>query len=490
MARFQKILCIACAVLICAAQVSGFDVNGVIGRMKAGQNLACGKAADVGFWIVSRAEVVPEPGMSANEVNELGLALAKKEIAAFFGTTVKSRESASSVVTVEVKNGVETSSVADVVKEALTVDVNQFLRGVAVYRTVKKDKAVEVYCYTSMRIINAAGEMAKMKAQLPPDTVAALGLAAASGTESVQILREKALASAKRFAVEQVLGSAVAANTQVQDSTKIHSRIYASAAGFVEEFRIVSEGTTPDGYVVKIVAKVARNKLLNNYTAFMKAMGDPGFAVVTNQKDLYMSLCDFFSGLGVRVVADDKTADYIIEAMGDFRRLVHPATRISGVQLSLWIRIMNPRTGQELFAIKNDPKQAAVFHATGERQVELAAQKAFAQVKKPLHAKLNQLLGKMSATGREIQVVIDNYSESFAKELNIIVKAVEGVPGCSNVNLKVDDISQTATISANYTATMEALADFLKSRLAKDIEYPVRRPKVKSLSTNVLHMTY
>lgn len=485
-----RLFIVAVALLAGAVQLGAFDVDGVISRMKDGQNLACGKAPDAGFWIVSCAEVSPEPGMSPNEVNELGLALAKKEIAAFFGTTVKSSESASTVTQLRTENGTETSSTEEVIKEAMTVDVNQFLRGVALYRTVKNGAVVKVYCYTSMRVINAAADMERMKAQLPPDTVMAMGLAAGGGNESTAALQQRALLAAKRFAVEQVLTTSVAANTQVQDSTKIHSRIYADASGFVEEFRIVSEGVTPDGYMVKIVAKVARNKLMSNYASFMKAMGDPGFAVVTNQKDLYMYLCDFFSGLGVRVVADQNAADYIIDAMGDFRGVVHPATRINGVQLSLWVRIFNAKTGKELFAVKNDPRRAAVFHATGERQVEIAAEKACAQLRQPLHEKLNQLIGKMSATGREIQVVIDNYSEAFANELQITIKAVEGIPGCSNVNVKVDDINQQAVITANYTATMEALADFLKSRLEKDIAYPVRRPKVKGFSNNTLNMTY
>ena len=473
-----------------AFSLHGLDVANVIARMKNGQNLACGSDPQAGFWIVSCAEVYPEPKMTPNEVSELGLAMAKKEMAAFFGTTVKSSESVSKLTKLQVNNGIETSSEEEIVKEALNIDVNQFLRGVAVYQTIKSAESVKVYCYTSVRVMSAVKEMEQMKSQLPPDTVMAMGIAMGTANDSVAILREKSLAAAKRFAVEQVLGSAVAANTQVQDSTKIHSRIYASAAGFVEEFRIVSESRTADGYEIKIVAKVAKDKLLSNYSAYMKAMGDPAFAVLTNQKDLYMSLCDFFAGLGIRVVADASAADYLIDANGDFRRIIHPATRISGIQLSLWVRIFNAKSNQELFSIKNDPKRAAVFHAKGERQIELAAEKAFAQMKEPLHKKLNELLGKMAATGREIQIVIDNYSETFSAELQIIVKAVEGIPGCSNVNVKVDDISQTATISANYTATMDALQDFLKARLEKDIEYPVRRPKTKSFSTNVLTLTY
>ena len=478
--------------VICAMifPLHAFDVGNVIARMKNGQNLACGSDPQTGFWIVSCAEVYPEPKMTPNEVNELGLAMAKKEIAAFFGTTVKSSESVSKLTKIQTVNGIESSSEEEITKEALSVDVNQFLRGVAVYQTVKGAESVKVYCYTSVRVMNAVKEMEKIKSELPPDTVMAMGMAMGSAADSVATLREKALAAAKRFAVEQVLGSAVAATTQVQDSTKIHSRIYASAAGFVEEFRIVSESRTSDGYEIKIVAKVAKDKLMSNYSAYMKAMGDPAFAVLTNQKDLYMSLCDFFAGLGIRIVADPAAADYLIDANGDFRQVIHPASRISGVQLSLWVRIYNAKTKQELFSIKNDPKRAAVFHARGERQVELAAEKAFAQMKEPLHKKVNELLGKMAATGREVQIIIDNYSDSFSAELQIIVKAVEGVPGCSNVNVKVDDISQTATISANYTAAMDAMQDFLKARLEKDIEYPVRRPQTKSFSTNTLTLTY
>ena len=96
----------------------------------------------------------------------------------------------------------------------------------------------------------------------------------------------------------------------------------------------------------------------------------------------------------------------------------------------------------------------------------------------------------MATTGREVRIVIDNYTESFSDELRIIVKAVENIPGSSNVNMKVNDIEQTATISLNYTATTESLEGFLQARLKKDIEYPVRRPKTKNISANTLTMTY
>lgn len=486
-----RILVLLCAALLFYAvpEAAGFNVNSIIAKM-GDQTPVCGQNPETGFWIVAYADVFPEKGMNENEKHELGLAMAKKEIASFFGTTVKSSEQFSSTVKVSEENGKETSSVEEVLKEAVSVDVNQFLRGVAIAKAEDKGEFVRYYCYTSTRIINAAAEMEAEKSKLPPDTVRAVGFAPALGGESTETLQRAALASAKRYAVEQVLGSSIAANTQVQDSTKIYSRIYASASGFVEDFRIVSENRTAQGYEVRIIAKVARNKLMQDYTASLKAMGDPAFAVITNQKDLYMSLCDFFSGLGIRIIANPQAADYLILANGDFREVIHPASRQSGTQLSLWIRIVDPKTNQELFAIKNDPRKAAVFYTSVERQIELSAQKAFTQVKKPLHEKLNQLLGKMATTGREVRIVIDNYTESFSDELRIIVKAVENIPGSSNVNMKVNDIEQTATISLNYTATTESLEGFLQARLKKDIEYPVRRPKTKNISANTLTMTY
>lgn len=487
--QYKKLTLFIIVLLVCGAGAFGLDIDEKISRM-GDRNIACGKDFKVGFWIISMSEVSPEKGMNPNEVRELGLAMSKKEIAAFFGTTVKSSEQFSSVVKMSEANGQQSASSEEILKEAISIDVNQFLRGVAVCRVIEKGETVRVYCYTSTHVANAVKDMEAEKKKLPPDTVFAIGFAPALGGETDAVLQQAALAAAKRFAVEQVLGAAVVANTQVQDSLKIHSRIYTSAAGFVEEFRIQSEGRTSDGYQVKIIAKVARDKLMRDYTASLKAMGDPAFAVLTNQKDLYMSLCDFFSGLGVRIISDPNAADYLISANGDFREVIHPATRISGTQLSLWVRIMDAKNGQELFAIKNDPRKAAVFHSASGRQIELCAAKAFVQMKTPLHKKLNQLLGKMAAMGREVQIVIDNYSGSFSDELKIIVKAVEGIPGCSNVNLRINDIEQTATIKANYTATMESLEGFLKARVEKEIEYPVRRPKTKSISPNVLTLTY
>lgn len=482
------------AVLLIAiiVEASIFNVEAVISRMNEHQNIKCGKSPKCGIWIVARTIVEPSAKLTDGEANELGLALAKKEIAAFFGTSVKSVEEAGSSIKTTVRDGIEKSEYEEFSREATRIEVDQFLRGVVIYKTIKGDNGERiVYSLATSSIIDAAKEMKNAMEKLPPDTVAAVGISAMPD-ETIETQRQAALASAKRFAIEQVLGSSVSATTQVQDGEKVRAKIYASANGFVEEMRIISEGEFAGGYKVQIIAKVARDKLMSNYTSVMKSMGDPGFLVATNQKDLYMGLTDFFSSLGIRVVGTEAEADYIIDARGDFREVRDPTQEsLLGTQLSLWVRIYNATTKQELFAIKNEPRKATVFHSTGDRQIEIAAEKAYKQLKEPLHKKLNEMLGKMAATGREVIVKVENYSDSYDAEFKLLVKALEGTPGCANVVVgKIDSITGVAIVRINYTAASESLADFITNRLEKDIEYRTRRPKLQSAESSMVTFSF
>lgn len=478
------------ALLLCVSEVLAFDVQTIIEKMRPGQNVKTGETKETGKWVLVKSIVKKDSNLTDAEINELGLVLAKKSIAAFWGgTMVNSTETTKTEAIESNVNGKNYSEIEETYNATLSTDINHFLRGVSIVSVIDHEDAKWIYCFSSESIQNAAAEMEAKKLQLPPNTVEAIGISSLP-TETISVQRQQALASAQRIAVEQVLGNVVSNTTQVQDNVKIQSRIYASAAGFIEECRIVSEGSFSGGYRVRIIAKVSKDKLLSDYSAIMKSMGDPSFMIRTNQKDLYHSLSDFFSGLGLRIVVDASNADYFINAMGDFRQVIHPVSRIAGIQLSLWVTITDANSGQELITQKNDPRKASVFHSSGERQVELAAEKAYKQIRQPLHEKINTLLGKMSSTGREIRVIVQNYSNELSPELEIIVKAVERIPGCSNVNMNIDGINGKATIRANYTATMEALAKFLGTRLNKEILSSSRRPRIVSFSNSELHLSY
>ena len=100
------------------------------------------------------------------------------------------------------------------------------------------------------------------------------------------------------------------------------------------------------------------------------------------------------------------------------------------------------------------------------------------------------MIGQMASSGREVTVVIDNYSAAYAEALELLCKALEMVPGCSNVNRRIDAVSQTVTISADYQGKMEDLADALRFRLQKEIPQKSWIPSIVAVETNRLQMAY
>ena len=71
-----------------------------------------------------------------------------------------------------------------------------------------------------------------------------------------------------------------------------------------------------------------------------------------------------------------------------------------------------------------------------------------------------------------------------------VCKVLEQVPGCGNVNRKIDAVSQTVTVTADYQGKMDDLADFLKARLRKEMPQKSWIPAVTAVETNRLQLTY
>ncbi len=463
-----------------------FDVRAKAARMReSGQTCAGGTSEKFGVYVISLVELELDGKVPMAEASELALAAGKKEIAAFIGQEVSARDR---LETAETATDDRTTG-KEFYKSMISVDVNQFLRGVVLYDIRRTEKGVSAVCFVTGRTMDMSRELQEQMAKLPPDTVSAVGVAYVSGGR-LDLAKQQSLQTALRSAVEQVLGTALAANTHVQNQEKVRSRIFAHASGFVDEYRIIEEGARDDSYRTVLYAKVAKDKLLESYSSYLKSFGDPLFCIKSGNQELRRTFVKFFSDLGLRISDDEKQADYLIDAQGDYRQLRHPASGADGVQLSLWIRIRDANTGRELLSQRNDPRRSAVFHASGERQKEIATEKAFAQIREPLHKELNRMIGEMAASGREITVVIDNCSAAYAEALELFCKALEQVPGCGNVNRKLDAISQTATVTANYQGKTDDLADFLKARLQKDMPQKSWIPTVTAVETNRLKLTY
>lgn len=474
------------AVLITASGNAPFDIQTKVTQMRQkGQTCAGGTSQKFGLYIISLVEVETDKDVSMNEAAEIALAQGKKEIASFIGQTVSAKDStASRIKTVNGKTESE-----ELHESLISINVDQFLRGVVLYDTRKTERGISAVCLVTGRTMDMSEELRKQIEQNPPGTVSALGIAYITDNRQ-DTAKQQALQAALRLAVEQVLGTTIAGNTQVQDNAKVRSKIFAHASGFVEEYRVISEETVNDSYRTMIYAKVSKDKLLDSYSSYLKSFGDPEFFLSTDNKELYLTFNRFFSGLGLKMTTDPKAADYLINALGDYRELQHPASGVPGVQLSLWIRICDAKNNQELLSQKNDPRKSAVFHSSGERQKDIATEKAFAQIRQPLHEALNKMIGNMAASGRNISVIIDNYSPTYADAVDTFCKALEMVPGCGSVNRKINQTTQEVIISTNYQGKMDDLEMFLRNRLEKDIPEKRFIPKTVSIETNRLKLTY
>ncbi len=458
------------------------DLPAKIKEMRKNQQIFLnGWTENTGIYIISIERVHLTGNIKEAEATELALAAAKKGIAAFLGQSISSSETLSYL---EDQNGSK-----EFYSSLQKIDIKQFLRGVTVYSVQKDKESLEAVCYVFSRTGDMAAELAKKLKEFPPGTVGAVGIAVISGNRLDQA-KQAAVNSALRSAVEQVLGTVLAANTQVQDNEKIKACVFAHTSGFVDQYRILEEKQEAGNYQVTLIASVQKEKLLDSYRAYMQSFGDPKFFLATHNKELYLTFSEFFTGLGLKLSREQQNADYIINAFGEFQRLKHPINATPGIQLSLWIRIYDAKSNQELLSQKNDPRKAAVFHGSESRQVELTTEKAFAQIKQPLHEAINKMIGKMITSGRPVRVVIENYGPTYEQALEKICEAVEMVPGVSNINRKVDSLTQEVVFVFDYQGKMDDLDEFLRDRLKKDISNSQMIPQLKSLETNRLILSY
>ena len=485
----QKLAIFAIFMCFIVTSVSAKTKTEVMQQMqKYGQSIYLGNSEKNGDYIVCMETIELSPKMNDNEAKELLLTYAKKTIAAYFGQNVSASEEASVQEKTVNVGGDDKTTITETFKSFQQTDINQMLKGVLPLKIEKEGNTLRGYFFVSEKTVSAA-DVLKESIGNTPNEVKAVGMAMLVDNR-LDIAKKQALNAGMRQAIEQVLGTQLASTTQVQDNSKIEAKIFSNTSGFIEEYRVLNEGNVSGCYRMEIVAKVSKDKLMKSYASMLKSFGDPFFYVECGNKEIKRIFTTLFIELGLKLIDTPKKADYIIKVTGHFEDRIHPIEKTQGVQLSLWIIIKDNQSGQELLSIKNDPRMAAVFYSSGQRQKDIAAKKAFEQVKKPFHKVLNQLIASMATQGREIRIIIENYSSAYSQYLDQICKDIEMVPGCSNVNKKIDEISQTVEITANYNAKMDVLENFLQAKMKKSIPYKKYIPRTKSLTTNELILSY
>ena len=452
-----------------------------------GEAVRPGTADGGGWYVAALSEIVPADGGSEAEAMQRARLVGKRLIAGFVSGEKVGASEESSVEETTTGDATETR---EAFRQKITVDVDAVLRGAEVVGTIEGDGGHKfLVVAASSESADASAALAAKMAELGPDTVSASGFApvAEGGVAAAQ---KAALASAKASAVEMVLGSAVA-STEVALNMNAGARVFANAGGFIEGFRITEEGDRDGVYKVTIVAKVARDKLMEDYGAALASMGNVKFHVEkTGRDDLDAMLEDKFSEWKCPLTAHRADADYLVWAKWEFASEVHPMDGREGTRLTLTIRMLDAATGKEYFAVNNDPRKAASFIGDQRRRIRNAADLAMKEIHGKIHKRLDAMIGSMAASGRDVRMVFDNYSEAYAESLEAIRAAIDALPGCNNATATVDVPSRTAAISFRCQMDMDSLRRIAEEAIKTAVPGAAMRPDTVSSNANTWNLSW
>lgn len=447
----------AFATMLCAAQAGAADADWLAtARTMAeeGEASRIGSTDETGGYIIAIARIV-DGGDSAESLNAARIA-AKRVIAGIAGG--ENVEAAESFSTSETTNGDETES-SESFSQSVRINVEALLKGAMTLGTVEADGEKYVVLLATQKNADASGALANALGD-NPNTVTVIGFAPLSGGD-VALAQRMASESAKSQAIEQVLGTSVAATDASMDD-KASARVFANAAGFIKQFRIIQEGNVGDSaYRVEVVVEVAKDELLNSYKSALESLGDVKFHVECGDTFIREKAIEAFSGWGCNVTENKDSAQYLIACHGSFQSVTHPANGSDGTRCVLSIRILDRATGREMLTAQNNPKKSVSFTGDDVRRRRLSAEKAMKEIHGTIHEKLDEMVRGMVASGRDARLEFDNYSDAYAESLEAIGAAIEKVPGCSAPKTSIDASRGTATITFRCTASIDDVRKYL-----------------------------
>ena len=346
-----------------------------------GVEVRAGHSEKLGVFVVAAATV--DITETASKARIAARALAQRNLAGFLNTRIKSKETAGFQ---SESNGDETKT-REFFSSLTETSVKELLKGMQDVRSFSRDGEATAVVYLTARGSDKSAEL-KDAMQATGD----MGVVESSGEAGN---RDAALQKALRGAVEQVLGTIVVGETAVQNLEKVKSKIFSGADGLVEEYRITAEAKVEVGVRVTVLAKVSKQKLLESYSVYMKALGDPVFFMHSDSDELATRFTQFFTDMGLKLSAVPASANYRIEASGNFREVTHPANGRKGTQLSMSVKVYAIDGTEILASVANDPRKSASFVGSLDRQREIVAEKAFNQMQEPVHEAIQKMVARM-----------------------------------------------------------------------------------------------
>lgn len=390
---------IAACVLLAVGTVFALDDEAWLSKARecaaGGFLMDADETNEDGVYCLVLAAINTSSDKSADVLVSEAVLTAKSKITAY----VKG-ETVSALKSVEIRRE-EISTDGEKIKQSyqkyeskIKTKVDALVKGIKPVGQVTAGDKSYVVCVTCERFEDQTKALEAAQAQYGDEGV----VVAVGEAKSLDLAKQKAI----RGAVEQVLGTVVVGYDKMSTKSDFQSKVFSGTDGVVEKYRVLSESEVGIGKRIEIVAKVSKKNLLDNYSNYMKFLGDPGFYIESNSPDLSSHFTEFFTDMGIRVVDSPDAAKYLISCAGNFREVEHALQRgRHGHQLSLRFRIRGINDPEVLIDMKNDARKAACFVGSDpDRQKELCAEKAFKQMKDPLHEKIQMMIGKL--VGREM----------------------------------------------------------------------------------------
>lgn len=451
----------AVAAVLFAAQ-SGAADGGWLATAKTmaedGETSRIGSSAETGGYIIAIARI-GDADNAAEAMNAARIA-AKRVIAGIAGG--ESVEVAECFSSYESTAGDEAEA-SETFSSSVKINVDALLKGAMTLGTVEADGAGYIALLATQKNADASGALADALGE-NPNTVTVVGFAPLSGGD-IALAQRMASESAKSQAIEQVLGTTVAA-TDASMNDKASAKVFANSAGFIKQFRVMQEGKVGDSaYRMEVVVEVAKDELLNSYKSALESLGDVKFHVECGDTFVREKAIEAFSGWGCNVTEDKESAQYLIACHGSFQSVTHPANGSNGTRCVLSIRILDRATGREMLTAHNNPQKSVSFTGDDVRRRRLSAEKAVSEIHSTIHGKLDEMVRGMVASGRDARLEFDNYSDSYSESLVAIASALETVPGCSVPNTATDASRGVATITFRCTANIDDVRKYLQDAM-------------------------
>lgn len=475
--------------LFLCATLFGFNADTIVAHMEeTGRKTLMGRDDSCGVYLVCREEVSIERDI--NQAREQAKMNARRTISEILSVSVSAETTQEKKAINSVCGEIENFSQTEAIQSLMKKDINQVQRGLVVCQEKVQNGKIAVYCLLTEQVIDATRELESANIGLGPDTVKTTGVGYYNDTISIAKAHDNAIASAQCHAIADVLGMSMVSTTKSlsvsamsigNDGTEnfacddtFKSKAFSACAGFVESFRVVDEKQKDNALFVTIVAKVAKNKLMDDYRAYLQSMGDPGFCVRSNDARMIDVYSGFFGRFGLRMVGNAYDAAYLIDVIG----------RLETDVLTVVVTVRDRVSNSVLFSVPNTVQGFVASSATS------AYEEALKGIIPQLHANLDQFIARSNADGRKVTVRLNNYDNEYATIANIIKADLEMVPGAKNVRKNSSTANDVFELTLNYIGEADDLATFLTAHIKTDIKRRQQRPILKNVQNTLVEFAF